>query len=137
MKKILIICIVLLFAKTCFASICEVKKADGTIFKSYTITDESPVRIIDGYETYVDGVLQYQYSAEKFLIWGMQNVLSQEPVVSMTEAQKANLTYYFGRFADNCDEQGRDLFLAVSTSLGLTDLANVIILKARELGADV
>lgn len=114
------------------------EKVDGVVVCDYTVSslDEIEVRP-DDRDIYIDGVLKTKYTPEALLVWGMQNILTQEPVISMSEAQRATVIYYFGRFADNCTPAGRDLFLMAATSMGLADLANAIIAKAIELGADI
>lgn len=110
----------------------------GVLVSSYdTANTGGEITMTEGHDIYIDGVLKPQYTPEALLVWGMQNILTQEPVISMSEAQKATVIYYFGRFADNCTPAGRDLFLMAATSMGLTDLANAIIAKAIELGADI
>ncbi len=72
------------------------------------------------------------YSADTLIAWGMQNLLGDIP-----DALKGIAISSFIDFANKATEESKANFLAMATSINLLYVAQQIVSKAIELGADL
>lgn len=145
MKKLffIVFIVALITSNTCMAyNVVEMERGaeydEINNASSYYVESLSEIHQDKNRDIYVDGVLKVPYDSDTLISWGLSTQLSQLPQTTAEErAILGTAIVAFVDFANKVNTKSRDNFLAIAQSIGMVDLANTIIAKAIELGADI
>jgi hypothetical protein len=131
MKNILLVIIMLMVATQCSAFYVEEKVGD-TVLCSYDVEKLTDMNDAIGRDVYVDGVLQLLYTPQALIQWAMD----EYPQLVGTAHESALTAFAIGPVGMKDLLIGRGAIIDMANGgTTFSDLAQAIIVKARELGA--